>query len=53
MANIHHVVLTFENGSLVIVNVEIVWRRENRHDRGEAGFLDLAIHPVPGNRFGR
>lgn len=46
MANIHHVAFIFENGCFVVVNVEIVWCRENRHDRRETGRLGFAIHPV-------
>jgi hypothetical protein len=53
LANVHDVALIFENSSLVVVNVQIVWRREDRHDRRETGRLGLAIHPVSGNGFGR
>ena len=53
MANIHHVALIFENRSFIVVNVEIVRRRKDRHDRRKAGRLGLVVHPVPGNRFGR
>lgn len=48
LANIHHVALIFENSGFVVVNVEIVWCRKDRHDRRESGRLGLAIHPVPG-----
>jgi hypothetical protein len=49
LANIHHVALICEKSSFVVVNVEMVWRREDRHDRRKTGCLGLAIHLVPGN----
>ena len=45
----YHIALIFENGGFVVVNVEIVGRRKDRHDRRKPGRLGLAIHPVPGD----
>lgn len=52
LANIHHVAFVFENGSLVVVNVEVVWCRKDRHDRRETSRLGLTIHAVSGSRVG-
>jgi SepF-like predicted cell division protein (DUF552 family) len=50
LADVHDVVLVLEHGGLVVVNVEVVGRREDRHDGGETGRLRLAVHAVTAKR---
>lgn len=46
LADVHHVVLVLENGRLVVVNVEVVGRREDGDQRREARVLRLLVHAV-------
>jgi hypothetical protein len=46
LPDIHDIVLVFENRRLVVVDVEVIWCREYRHDRREAGCFGFPIHPV-------
>lgn len=46
--SLHHVGLVLEHRCLVSVDVQVVRRRENGHDRREPGRLGLAVHAVTG-----
>jgi len=46
LSNVHHIAFVFEDGGLVVVNVEIIWCRENGHDGGESSRLGLSIHAI-------
>lgn len=46
LSDVHNIVLIFENGSLVVVYVEVVGSREDGHDRWETCRLGFAVHPV-------
>ncbi|KAI8035088.1 hypothetical protein M5D96_012181 [Drosophila gunungcola] len=48
LPDVHHVVLVLQHRRLVVVHVEIVGRREDGDQRGEAGGLALAVHAVAG-----
>ena len=48
LPNVHDVVLVLENGSLVVVDVEVVWSTKDSHDAGEAGGPRLPVHAVTG-----
>ena len=46
LPDVHDVVLVFEDGGLVIVNVEVVRRTEDGHDTGETSGPCFPIHSV-------
>ena len=46
LTDIHHVVLVFQNGSLVIVHVEIVGSGEDGDQTWKARALALLVHTV-------
>ena len=46
LADVHHVVLVLEDGSLVVVHVQVVGRREYGDQRREARVLRLLVHAV-------
>lgn len=46
LSDIHDVAFIFEHGGLVVVNVEIIRGREDRHNRREASSLRFAIHAI-------
>jgi len=46
LTNVHDVVFVLEHGRLVVVRVEIVWRREDGNQRGERRRPTLAVHAV-------
>lgn len=46
LSDIHHVVLVFQNCSLVVVDIEVVRRAENRHYAREASRPSLSIHAI-------
>lgn len=46
LSDVHDVGLVLEDGGLVLVNVEVVGSREERHDGREASRLCLAVHAV-------
>ena len=48
LSNVHHVVLVLQDRRLVVVDVEVVGRREDGDERREPRSLALAVHPVPG-----
>ena len=48
LTNVHDVVLVFQNGSLVVVDIQVVWSTEDCHDTREAGGPGLAVHAVSG-----
>jgi len=46
LADVHDVVLVFQHGSLVVVDVKIVWGREHGDEGGEAGVSAPLVHAV-------
>jgi len=46
LSDVHYIAFVFQHGCLIVVNVEVIRRREDRHDRREASGLSLAIHAV-------
>lgn len=48
LSDVHDVVFVLENGSLVVVDVEIVGSAEDGHYTGKPGCSSFAIHAVPG-----
>lgn len=46
LPNVHDITLVLQNGCLVIVHIEVVWGRENGHDRWEARTLRFAVHAI-------
>ena len=48
LSNIHDIAFVFEHGCFVIVDIEIIRRRENSHNRREAGGLGFPVHPISG-----
>ena len=46
LSDVHNVILVFEDGGLVVVNVEIVRGGEDGHNTREARGSRLAIHAV-------
>lgn len=48
LPDIHNVVLVLQNGSLVVVDIEIVGGREDGHDTGETSGSRLPVHSVAG-----
>ena len=48
LSDVHNIVLVLEHGSFVVVDVEVVWRRENGHNTRETGRSRLTVHSVSG-----
>ena len=48
LANVHHVVLVLQHGSLVVVDIQIIRGTENCHNTWETGRPSLSVHAVPG-----
>ena len=46
LADVHHIVLVLEHGSLVIVHIEIVGSREDGDERREPRGLAFSVHSV-------
>ena len=46
LPDVHDVVLVLENGSLIVVHVEVVRRTEDGHDTGETSGSCFPIHSV-------
>ena len=46
LTNVHNVVLVLQNRSLVVVNVQIIWSREDGHHAWETGCPGLTVHPI-------
>ena len=42
-----HVRLVLDHRRLVVVDVEVIWRREKGHDARESRLATLAVHAVP------
>lgn len=47
LPNVHYIALVFQDSSFVVVHVEVVRSREDRHDRWEACAFRLPIHAIP------
>lgn len=48
LPNVHHIALVLEHRRFVVVDIEVVRCREDRHDGGKTGGLCLTIHPIAG-----
>lgn len=46
LSDIHHITFVFEHCGLVVVYIEIIGRREDRHDRREASGFGFAVHTI-------
>ena len=46
LTNVHDIVLVLQDSSLVVVNIKVVGRREDGHDRWESGRACLSVHSV-------
>jgi hypothetical protein len=46
LTNVHDIVLVLENGSLVVVDVQVVGCTEDGHDTRESSSPGLAVHAV-------
>lgn len=46
LSDVHDVILVLENGSLVVVHVEVVGRTEDCHDAGETSCPRFPVHSV-------
>ena len=46
LANVHHIVLIFQNGRFVVVHVEIVRSGEYRDQTGKTGALTFLVHAI-------
>ena len=46
LSNVHNVVLVLEDGGFVVVDVEVVGRGEDRHNRWESCSLCLSVHTI-------
>lgn len=46
LTNVHDIVLILENGSLVVVDIEVVGCTEDGHDTRESSCPGLAVHAV-------
>jgi hypothetical protein len=53
LANVEHVALVLEYCRLVVINVQVIWRREDCHNRREARCARFAIHAVTGKRMSK
>ena len=45
LSNVHDIVLVFQNGGLVVIDIQVVGSREDGDDRREVGFTAL-VHFV-------
>lgn len=48
LSDVQDVALVLEDGSFVVVDIKVVGRREEGHDRREPCRPSLAVHTVPG-----
>ena len=46
LSDVHDVILILKNGSLVVVDVKIIWCTEDGHNTREAGSSCLSVHAV-------
>ena len=46
LSDVHDIVLVFENRSLVVVHVEVVWRTEDCHDTRETSCPCFPVHSI-------
>ncbi len=46
LPDVHNIVFIFQYGRLVVINVEVVRRREDGHDTWEPSRPSLTVHPV-------
>ena len=46
LTNIHNVILVLENGSFVVINVEIIGSGKDCHDRRESSRFCFTVHSV-------
>lgn len=46
LSDIHDVVLIFEHCCFIVVDIKIVWRREDGHDTWESSSTGFSIHSV-------
>lgn len=46
LSNVHDVVFIFEDSGFVVVNIEVVWCREDGHDGRESCSLGLSVHTI-------
>ena len=48
-----HARLVLDHRYLVVIYVEVIWRREEGHDTRESRLAALAVHPVPIHQISR
>lgn len=48
LSDVHNVVLILQDCGFVVVDVEVVWRAEDRHDTWESSRSGLPIHAIAG-----
>ena len=46
LTNVHDIVLIFQDCSLIVVDIEVVGRTEDRHDTRETSRSSLTIHSI-------
>lgn len=46
LPNVHNIIFVLENSRLVIIYIQIVWSRENRHYSWELCRASFAIHAI-------
>jgi hypothetical protein len=46
LPDIHDVTFVFEHRRFVVVNIEVIWSREDSHDGREACRFGFAIHAI-------
>jgi len=42
-----HVRLVLDHRCFVVIDIEVIWRREKGHDARESSHATLAVHAVP------
>ena len=48
LSNIHDIVLIFENGGFVVVDIKVIRSTKDCHDTWESRSPGLSVHPIPG-----
>jgi hypothetical protein len=51
LSDIHDIALVFQDGSFIIVDIQVIGGGEDGHDGGEPCRLRLAIHSIADNTF--